>query len=195
VKLPILATGTSTASLQIADRSTSAQPGRAVRAQQGFTLWELLIVVAIIAITISMVQLSVGLGDDARDLKRVGKDLGKLFQLLSQEAVFENRNYAVSVSEQGFAVLEYNQGAWTVVKDSFFKRFKFSETQASLLLIDDLEVDISKKNPPQPHILILSSGEMTPFEWRISDEITRSGILLQGNMLGGVLMTGPEPLG
>ena len=195
MKLPILATGTSTASLQIADRSTLAPSGRTVRAQQGFTLWELLIVVAIIAITISMVQLSVGLGDDARDLKRVGKDLGKLFQLLSQEAVFENRNYAVSVSEKGFAVLEYNQGAWVVVEDSFFKRFKFSETQASLLLIDDLEVDITKKTPPQPHILILSSGEMTPFEWRISDEITQSGILLQGNMLGGVLMTGPEPLG
>ena len=36
---------------------------------------------------------------------------------------------------------------------------------------------------------------MTPFEWRIRDQLTQSGILLQGNVLGGVLMVGPEPLG
>jgi hypothetical protein len=36
---------------------------------------------------------------------------------------------------------------------------------------------------------------MTPFEWRIRDQLTQSGIVLQGNLLGRVLMTGPEPLG
>jgi len=43
--------------------------------QRGFTLWELLVVVAIVAITISMVQLSVGLSDETRDLKKIGKGL------------------------------------------------------------------------------------------------------------------------
>ncbi|MCP4335512.1 MAG: hypothetical protein GY785_22915, partial [Gammaproteobacteria bacterium] len=62
-------------------------------------------------------------------------------------------------------------------------------------LIDDRVFDITTKSNPEPHILILSSGEMTLFEWRIRDELTQSGIVLQGNMLGGVLMSGPEPLG
>jgi general secretion pathway protein H len=161
--------------------------------QRGFTLWELLIVVAIIAITVSMVQLSMGLSGESRDLKSVGKSLGKLFHLLGQEAVFEGRNYAVSVQDQGFIVLEYNAGEWARSDQSFFKRIKLTESQRSELIIEDQVIDISPKTPPIPHILILSSGEMTPFEWRIRDRLTQSGITLQGNVLGGVLMTGPEP--
>ena len=166
-----------------------------VLSQRGFTLWELLIVVAIVAITISMVQLSVGLSDDDRNLKRVGKDLGKLFQLLNQEAVFESRNYAISVQDNGFIVLEFSEGKWLPSSQSFFEKYKMNESQSSELIIENQVIDISKKTIPEPHILILSSGEMTPFEWRISDQLTQSGILLQGNVLGGVLMTGPEPLG
>ena len=70
-----------------------------------------------------------------------------------------------------------------------------AETQSSELIIEDKVIDISKKKEPDPHILILSSGEMTPFEWRIRDQYSKNGIVLQGNIVGGVLMTGPEPSG
>ncbi|MGD8348628.1 MAG: GspH/FimT family pseudopilin [Gammaproteobacteria bacterium] len=160
----------------------------------GFTLWELLVVVAIIAISFSLIQLAPSLGDENRELKRVGKDLGKMFRLLNQEAVFENRNYAISVRDHGFVVLEYKDGAWAETEDSFFRRIKLTETQRSKLVIEDLVVDTSDKKKNEPHILILSSGEMTPFEWHIDDTVTHSGILLEGNLLGSVLMTGPEPI-
>jgi general secretion pathway protein H len=185
MKLPTLETGIST--------RKRALPRNDL--QRGFTLWELLIVVAIVAITVSMVQLSVGLSDETRDLKSVGKSLGKLFHLLSQEAVFENRNYAVSVQDQGFIVLEFNEGKWVRSDQSFFSKFKMTESQRSELIIENQIIDISPKTIPEAHILILASGEMTPFEWRIRDQLTQSGILLQGNVLGGVLMIGPEPLG
>jgi general secretion pathway protein H len=185
MKLPTLATGISTRKRTLLSSDW----------QRGFTLWELLIVVAIVAITISMVQLSVGLSDETRDLKSTGKNLGKLFHLLSQEAVFESRNYAISVQDQGFIVLEYNEGEWVRSGQSFFNKIKMTESQRSELIIEDQIIDISTKTQAKPHILILSSGEMTPFEWRIRDQLTQSGIVLQGNILGGVLMTGPEPLG
>ena len=116
MKLPTLVTGISTGKGQgpSADRSAnrSARVLKRTCLQRGFTLWELLIVVAIVAITLSMIQFSMGLGDENRELKRIDKDLGKLFQLLNQEAVFESRNFAISVKEKGFIVLEFDGGAW-----------------------------------------------------------------------------------
>jgi general secretion pathway protein H len=184
VKHPISETGTSTPSLC---------PSGNLK-QAGYTLWELLVVVAIIAITVSVVQLSVSLGDENRELKRIGKDLGKLFHLLSQEAVFENRNYAVSVHDEGFVILEYQDGEWLETGESFLRRFKMTDSQSSQLYLEEKLVNTEKKTEPPPHILILSSGEMTPFEWRITDRQTNAGIVLQGNLLGSVLMTGPEPI-
>ena len=181
MKLPILVTGISrskplaSAADRSADPSADRSADRSASAlqrtclQRGFTLWELMIVVAIVAITVSMMQFSMGLGDENRDLKRVGKDLGKLFHLLNQEAVFESRNFAISVQDKGFMVLEFDGGAWSAVDDSFFTRIKMADSQSSELIIEDLLVDISEETEPQPHILILSSGEMTPFEWRIQD--------------------------
>ncbi len=184
MKRPISATG-------ISIRKYGLRP---VPKHGGFTLWELLMVVAIVAITVSMVQLAPGLSDETRELKRTGKELGKLFRLLTQEAVFESRNYAIMVQEDGFEVLEYTEGEWQPSPQSFFKKVRMAEGQRSELVIENQVIDISKKEEPEPHILILSSGEMTPFEWRIRDDLTQNGILLQGNLLGGVLMTGPEPL-
>ena len=108
--------------------------------------------------------------------------------------MFESRNFAVSVEDQGFIVLEYYEGEWARSEQSLFSKIKMTESQHSELIIEDKIIDISTKTKPQPHILILSSGEMTPFEWRISDRLVQSGIVLQGNVLGGVMMVGPEPL-
>lgn len=184
VKRPISATGTS-----IPER------GFRHRARQGgFSLFELLVVVAIVAITVSLVQLAPGLSDETRDLKRVGKDLGKLFRLLSQEAVFEGRNYGIAVRENGFIVMEYAEDKWVPAADKFFGKIKMTESQQSKLIMENQTIDLSETTEPTPHIWIQSSGEMTPFEWYIEDKLTKSGIVLQGNLLGGVLMTGPEPL-
>ena len=184
VKPPISATG-----ISIPD----VTPLRA-RGARGFTLWELVIVVAIFAITLSIIQFSFGLVDNERDLKKVGRDLGKLFHLLNQEAVFESRNFAISINDENFVVLEFDGAEWQPSADKFYASFGLAESQSSMLIIENQVIDISKTTTPQPHILILSSGEMTPFEWRIEDSNTQSGILLQGNLLGSVLMTGPEPI-
>lgn len=178
MKVPILATG-----ISIPDHSF-------VR-QRGFTLWEILVVVLIVVITVSAVVSSTSLGRGDANLKVLGSDLGKLIHLLYQEAVFENRNYAISLSQEGYSVLEYNGEDWVISEQSFFRKIKLGETRESILLVDNLEVSAVEAGSTVPHILILSSGEMSTFEWQITDTNLDAQIIVQGNLLGKVVVLGP----
>lgn len=180
-KLPISVTG-------ILIRRPSKSSGA-----RGFTLFEILVVVIIVSITVSAVLLSTNLGSDSNDLKVLGKDLSKLIRLLYQEAIFENRNYAISLHHQGFKVLEYDGEDWVIADQSFFRKVKLSESQNSNLIVENYVVKAVDQADLTPHILILSSGEMSAFEWRIDDSDARASITIQGDLLGNILMTGPVP--
>ena len=160
---------------------------------QGFTLWEMLIVVIIISTTVSVILLSIDPSRGSSDLKLLGKDMGKLLRLLSQEAVFENRNFAISLKHKGYKVVEYNGEEWDESNQSLFRKIRLNEAQRSRLVVGDLEVKTVDDDEMVPHILILSSGEITPFEWTINDENAKASIHIQGDLLGNIQITGPVP--
>jgi general secretion pathway protein H len=161
--------------------------------EQGFTLWEIIVVVIIVTISVSFILLSVSFTSGSDKLKVLGTDLGKTMRLLYQEAIFENRNYAISLHQQGFSVLEYDGEKWAESGQSFFRKVKLSESQQSQLIIEELVVKVVKTDDPVPHILILSSGEMTAFEWNIIDNNARASITISGDFLGNILVNDPVP--
>lgn len=166
------------------------------RNHRGFTLWEMLIVVIIITVSISVILLSTSLGRDSDNLKVLGSDMSKLIQLLYQEAIFENRNFAISLEHDGYKVIEYDGASWVESDQSLFRKIRLNETQVSILVVENLEVKPVDEDEEEmiPHIFILASGEMTPFEWTINDEATRTSIILSGDLLGKIRMSGPTPL-
>ena len=179
--------------LLILETGTLIHNQSSARRHCGFTLWEMLIVVVIITVSISVILLSTSLGRESNDLKVLGSDMSKLMQLLYQEAIFENRNFAISLNNAGYQVLEYNGRSWDVSDQSLFRKIQLNETQTSTLVVENLVVKSVTKKQLIPHILILSSGEMTPFEWTINDETTKNSVVLEGNLLGKVQMEGPTP--
>lgn len=119
--------------------------------------------------------------------------MSKLMQLLYQEAIFENRNFAISLKHNGYKVLEYDGQSWNVSDQSLFRRIRLNKAQESTLEIESKAVASVDEEKMTPHILILSSGEMTPFEWTINDNDSRTTVVLQGNLLGKIRMAGPSP--
>ena len=174
----ILATGIST-------------PDSRFQRQYGFTLWEILVVVLIVVITVSAVVSSTRFGRGDAELKQLGGDLGKLIHLLYQEAVFENRNYAISLTSEGYSVLEYDGENWIPSPQNFFRKIKLGETRESQLIVENLEVSPVEGESIVPHILILGSGEMSAFEWQITDTDLNAQVIIQGNLLGKVVVLGP----
>ena len=181
MKPPILETGTST-------------PSNRYRLQRGFTLLEVLVVVIIVIITVSAVIFSTTLSRGDNDLRLLGNDLSKLIHLIYQEAIFENRNYAISLNSKGFNLLEYNGEEWAISDQSFYQKIRLGENQRSSLIVDNRDVAVVDPASAVPHILILSSGEMSSFEWQITDENLNAQITLQSDLTGNVLMLGPVSL-
>jgi len=192
MRLPISVTGT------LIHRSLSENrkyPGvKSLGSAKGFTLFEVVVVVIIVTISVSAILFSTSFGSGSSDLKILGNDLGKTMRLLYQEAIFENKNFAISINHQGFKVLEYDGQDWAESQQLFFRKVKLSESQQSNLIIENLVVESVEQSDPVPHILILSSGEMTPFEWQIRDSDTKSSIIIFGDILGNILASDPEPL-
>jgi general secretion pathway protein H len=162
--------------------------------QRGFTLFELLIVVAIIGISVNIILISSSLVKGSDSLKQVGQNLEKVVKLLRQEAVFENRNYAISIHHKGYSILEFNGEEWTIVEESFFRKYKFPEGLFSRLAVEGEKITTVEIDKAKPHILILASGEMSNFEWIIEDDKSKTFIKFEGNLLGQIEFSKPLPL-
>ena len=167
---------------------------KSLASTKGFTLFEVVVVVIIVTISVSAILFSTSFISGSSDLKLLGNDLSKTMRLLYQEAIFENKNFAISVNHQGFKVLEYDGQDWAESEQSFFRKVKLNESQQSKLIIENLVVESVEQSNPVPHILILSSGEMTPFEWQIRDSDTKTSITIFGDFLGNILASDPAPL-
>lgn len=188
MRLPISVTGT-----LIRNNFRKSQSAKFPGTEKGFTLFEIIVVVIIVTISASAILFSTSFTSGSSDLKILGNDLSKTMRLLYQEAIFENRNFAISLNHQGFKVLEYDGQDWAESQQSFFRKVKLNESQQSSLIIENLVVASVDQSDPVPHILILSSGEMTPFEWQIRDSDTKTSITIFGDFLGNILASDPVP--
>lgn len=159
---------------------------------RGFTILEILVVVAVISIIASTILLNTSFHRPAAELKKHAGNLGKTLQLLMQEAILEDRNFALSVVPKGYFVLEYEGQEWLQSKDKFLLKLQKEHEYSDELMIDNNLVSIEKTKKPKPHILILGSGEMSVFQWDIEDRENHLTIRISSTMLGDITIEGPS---
>jgi len=145
---------------------------------RGFSLLELLVVVAIIGIFIGAVVLSLGtLGND-RQMQEETDRLRSMLDLLHEESLMQSRDYGIMFTETAykFYVYDYQQLVWVEPVDDRLLQVRMLVPQLSLaLLLDGRDVPLDRDfeaqevENPEPQVLLLSSGEVTPF----TIEITR----------------------
>ena len=162
------------------------------RSARGFTLFEILIVVAVVVIIASTILLNLSFNRPENDLRDHAGRIGKTLQLLMQEAILDDRNFALSLEPGAFRVLEYSGQNWVVTEDAFLKGLERKHEYTDQLLINNQLINLEKSETPRPHILILSSGEMTVFQWDINDENNHLNMRLQSSLLGRIVMEGPS---
>lgn len=142
----------------------------------GFSLLELMVVVAIIGIMAGALVLSVGIGNEERDQEQEARRLSGLIGLLREEALMQNRDFALELSESGYRFLQYDylQLRWLPpLNERLFLDYRLPDERLRLeLALEGRYVTLEPvfEDAPEddgdhePQLLILSSGELTPFE-------------------------------
>jgi general secretion pathway protein H len=178
-----------------------------MKPDRGFTLIEVMVVVIIVGIITATVILSIGNLGDNREMLREGRRVSMLLQTASDEALLQGRDYGLEIVESGYRFVEFNPFTrlWTdIAQDDMYRYRRLPEDYTFELYVEDrpliLAVEPANLAGPDstkdrdndddkpafysPHILVFSSGEITPFELRIVRRFDRQSVKVSATVLG-----------
>lgn len=172
-----------------------------VARSRAFTLIELLVVIVIIAVISAVALLSLGILGDDRNLQREARRLSSLIELANDEATIQGRDYGLEIMEAGYRFVEHDPflNQWhELIGDDFLRPRQLEENMEFDLFIEDrrvlLDVEAAETEREEddtdltddylPHILIMSSGDVSPFELRLLRLNDRSSLTLTMSLAG-----------
>lgn len=140
-----------------------------------FTLIELLVVLVILGSLIGIAVLSVGIAGPGRELHNEADRLAGLIGVLAEEAVLDNREYGLLLTRESYQVLRYDTAnrrwqpfgkkphllpAWAELS---------VELEGAALALPAADADGAESGGLLPQLLLLSSGEISPFRLLIAE--------------------------
>ncbi len=189
--------------MAVAVNAPSAAPGPvftmcARHGSKGFSLIELLVAVFIIGLFAGTAVLSLNVIGVDRELEREALRLQGLLDTLMDEAVLQTRDYGVLFTNNGYRIFvyDYQSLSWLdPVGDEFLRGHRLTEPLAVTLFLEDREVVLDSEyepevgQQPQPQVMLLASGEITPFEARLFRDPAGGRYLLEGTLDGSLEVT------
>jgi len=151
----------------------------------GFTLIEIIVVMVIISIILTFTTLSIGDGGLSQKLEQEAQRLASLLTMASQEAIMQSKEMGISFENDRYHFYVLQEQEWQQLTNDIFRPRKLpSGIQLELNLEDQPIIlnDEIKKNGPQ--LLLLSSGEFTPFEIIFSVSFNNTSYQLTGSATG-----------
>ena len=181
------------------------------RRLRAFTLIEILVVVSIIGIVLSIAVLSLGILGDDRELREEARRFMALVQVAQDEAVMQGREFGIEFMNGGFRFVEYDPffNSWgEIIGDDTLRMRQLPEDVELTLWIEGQRVLLNDEpaafDDPEdddrptgietyaPHVLVFSSGDMTPFELHVRRPDLDQSIQLESNLLGDIKFIDPE---
>ena len=177
-----------------------AQPCRG----SGFTLIEVLVVVVIIGVVSAIVVLGLGnLGSD-RELQNEARRMTSLIEMASDEATMQGRDFGLEVLQTSYRFVEFDsltEQWYEVIGDDLMRPRQLAQDTEFDLFLEDrrvlLELEAADIAPDDdddddrdliddylPHILVLSSGDISPFELEIIRMTDRASVQLSVSPAG-----------
>lgn len=125
------------------------------RHSRGFTLLELMVVVALMGIVLGVVNLATG-SSPARQARQEAGHLLQLIQTLREQAVLEGREYGIRIQRDEYRVMRLETPGWR-------PRGDVHQLSQGLYLHLEQEGQRLNLDGTLPQLLMLSSDEVSPF--------------------------------
>jgi general secretion pathway protein H len=157
----------------------------------GFTLIEVMVVVVIIGVLINLTVLSLRSRSPADQLNEESQRLKSLIEIASEEALLRSSLIGVDISETGYGFLRLEKETWQPVNDTLLRNRELpEEVHISLTLAQPPSDDEEKRTP---EIILLNSGEITPFDLKISSIHIDDYYRLSGDETGELTLDRVSP--
>lgn len=148
------------------------------KAVAGFTLVEILVVLVILGSLFSLALFSSNDQGRQRELRTEAERLAALIGLLADQAVLDSREYGLLIELQGYRVLGYEEstGLWQPLAEE--REHRLPDGMELVLELDGQPLQLVSESPTsaeqvergaatQPQLIILSSGELSPFRLEV----------------------------
>ncbi len=187
---------------------------------KGFTLFELMLVIMLMALIVSTVKFPNLTQEPFDQVDQQSKKVAALINLASEYAVLNNTLLGFSITDTSYAFLMFNGEKWEPIVEPPFIESEFDEDIKMELTLDGLEwqeenllsavkwideeqlEEASAETDEEkkmffPQIFILSSGEISPFDLDISyDDGFETPITfkVRGEFITPVLVFDPQQI-
>lgn len=197
-------------------RSTPHKPlikQRHYRKQHGFTLLEIMLVIALIAIVASSMRLGISFESERDKKVREVQRMHAVINAAAEYAMLNQVELGLLLDDVSYKFLAFDGQKWReMAGQKIFEEHEFSEGIELKLELDGLEwsednllgsvswadeeLDDDDEEKLTPQVFILSSGDLTPFLIDITvdveDEEATTYFQLKGNFTFPVELTGPS---
>ena len=146
----------------------SPSPRASLAGRNGFTLVELLIVLAIIGLMSALVVLAIP--DPRGTLESEAERFAARARAAQERAVMDNRPVAVRVDRAGYGFEWRSEGEWRPIASRPFEERKWTEGTSAELDGDSARIDFDPTGFAEPAELILTRGDE-----RIAVEVADGG--------------------
>ena len=169
------------------------RPACAHPAGAGFTLIEILVVVAIVGLMSAVVLLSFSLTGRDRDLEKESDRLFALFTYAREQAELQTREYGVLFQDDGYEFLTYDmrRAMWRgVFEDDALSARKLPDGLGVKLTVEARPVVLSRPADAKdktPQVMIFSNGDLTSFTATVERDGGRRSVALTQDEQGQVI--------